>query len=772
MSIPELRYDITEVNDRLIQLIDHWIDNVRSCIDSGDDDYITESAVLYMITGMVNAIEESGDVHSQYNIPPVLKRFLLLIRDSKLQEEKANVRFLLNQVNVLDYKDYKWSLFTNLVAAGVHVKNQVRSLYKLNLSKEDLEWYNEVNTPWTTYRSQFFAIYDQINQIKESYDDLLVLNSRIGEIISLFEENLSHSQKVIELADGSIRSLKKVAVQEYKDVFSLLSDCQLINATVQKYPTIPNNLDVEVERLIGESKEKFSIPVDTVGGQIEVKSLMLRSRLKDWLHIELLPEVYEIWEVVEEVVSIIKSGSENILNRLTLIQKSEEKEHNFQFLKKSVKRINELSTNNIQHTKSQIEYLRHKMLSNLSVIAIMDSSVEFLPSNRGSRIDTASIEESPLVKGMKNVFEAGRVRINRYLDTLLDDHNPSASELLINQLKDTQLNKHNEYNSIFLTKSFSGKSFYVHREEKEAVVANAIELWLKGYRGGLLVTGTRFSGKSTFSSAILTNHKEMPSVKLEAGKELFYNGRNLAPTHNLEEALKFVKKYYADTKTIILIDDLFSWQDQKTNFVTNVKALLKFIDYNHSRYFVITALDRCQLEHFDKNLNISKSFNSLIDVSELKLDEFYRIIDVRHGATHKNMIYGDHQLVLPELFKKYIKMVYRECEANVGDGLRLWALGVYEDDGNVRFSKRNGVELPDFFDENNTILLKAIALNRHTSEYRLRNILGPSFNEKYKDILMRMISIGIIQRDIYNNLVFNESIANQICDKLKSEGYL
>jgi hypothetical protein len=237
--------------------------------------------------------------------------------------------------------------------------------------------------------------------------------------------------------------------------------------------------------------------------------------------------------------------------------------------------------------------------------------------------------------------------------------------------------------------------------------------------------------------------------------------------------LKFLKKYNDNKKTIIFIDDIGGWFTEKISVVSNLNALLEFTDNNYSKFFVLCGIDNSLLYHLGKRLDIKSSFVKTIDLSKANHPEFHKIIEMRHGATHMVIKDKDGNPVTGEIFAKYTKQIYKLAKKNIGDALRLWAHSLVENsDGSMTFLKFNLQELPDFLNDNNSIVIKTILLTKSISEYQLRGILGPVFKTRYRSVLSRLMGIGLIQRNLYQKLEINEDLVNQIADKLNTEGYL
>ena len=59
---------------------------------------------------------------------------------------------------------------------------------------------------------------------------------------------------------------------------------------------------------------------------------------------------------------------------------------------------------------------------------------------------------------------------------------------------------------MFLTEGWISDSFSVPRTEESARIATLVENWRLGFRGGVMLTGKRFAGKTLFGEVISQQH--------------------------------------------------------------------------------------------------------------------------------------------------------------------------------------------------------------------------------------------------------------------------
>ena len=153
-------------------------------------------------------------------------------------------------------------------------------------------------------------------------------------------------------------------------------------------------------------------------------------------------------------------------------------------------------------------------------------------------------------------------------------------------------------------------------------------------------------------------------------------------------------------------------------------------------------------------------------------DEIRQAILIRHGATHKDLVNGDGEKASALDFDKLIKQIYYSSEANIGEALNHWAYSTTASSiDEVKQRNDPFYALPDFLTPDHALLLKTILLERRTNEYRLRKRFGPAFQERYAPLLQRLLSVGLVQRQLDNWLIINEAAVNDVIHLLRNKNY-
>jgi hypothetical protein len=117
--------------------------------------------------------------------------------------------------------------------------------------------------------------------------------------------------------------------------------------------------------------------------------------------------------------------------------------------------------------------------------------------------------------------------------------------------------------------------------------------------------------------------------------------------------------------------------------------------------------------------------------------------------------------------------VHKAAHANIGEALNIWAFSTHAiDEDRVMHHLKTLYELPDVISQESALLLSSVIMAKKTNEYRLRKLFGPAFSEKYRGVLQRLISIGLLRRAADGWLEVTESAANDLGRMLEKKNYL
>lgn len=170
---------------------------------------------------------------------------------------------------------------------------------------------------------------------------------------------------------------------------------------------------------------------------------------------------------------------------------------------------------------------------------------------------------------------------------------------------------------------------------------------------------------------------------------------------------------------------------------------------------------------------MEKVFQAEINLDVMSEEEIRESIMIRHGATHKKLVDDEGALVLPQEFSKMVQRLARMYGGNIGEALNHWSYFTKRrNDQEVSFNPNWTLSMPDFINDENSILIRAVLMNKRTNEYRLRKSLGKAFQSKYKAIVQRLINLGVLVRHGDGLLEVSEGVVNEVAALMDENRYI
>jgi hypothetical protein len=316
------------------------------------------------------------------------------------------------------------------------------------------------------------------------------------------------------------------------------------------------------------------------------------------------------------------------------------------------------------------------------------------------------------------------------------------------------------YDSLFLNKNFIGDLFLVPREEQELALQNCMLQWQNGFNKSILLTGDRLSGKSTFVEYISQKYFAKNTIHIKPNSSITYLGRKFNVERDLKEVLQNIKKNLFDNKTLIVIDDLELWRNEEYSLLSNVRALLSFIETASNGTLVIATTSLPMQQHLDKRLNFSENFSNKINLNKASFNEIHKAILLRHGASQNTITDKFDEPLTKKQIERNVYKLANNLEYNIGEILQAWTFGTtVTNDNNVTYEQKD-FKFYDFFNQTETIILKYVMLYEYINEYMLKGFVSPDQEPEFKTGLKRLINTKILLRN-NNGLLFLNSVVNK-----------
>ena len=715
------------------------------------------------------------------------KAYLLLGRDSLIELTKGMVgqrdgRFEASQVNQLVEEGKKVSMeaihdLTDQLGTGLAELQTVNSKNRRKLAT----WRKQKN-PWPLYQKQFQEIIHQAKAIWDSLGEMSKVADCFSEarklVLALLDDSLQVAARVKKLV-GEAAAVCTELMKENpeKNLGKMASKLEDYEASLD-LPNLLAGFNPKIEECLEKLPEELEFPMGIKGGMVEMRQIYFQRRAQTWLKSEVLPLIYEIWELAEESRTEARMTFINLQNWAIMLSQEikegkdrEVEPSEFIQLATDLGKRLEKSANGMKDLSATV---RQRMDADFHLHLAYARDRNFLPVELQSTIEQLRLNQDKVFESVRNSFNGLVARVRLFVRQVEKEEALSTSEKVIRFLQEREPDPANaQYASIFLTKGFVSTSFNVGREDELEHAQRTIANWRQGYRGSLLLTGQRLCGKSLFGELIATRCFDHRTIRLHPNSLFTVEGRKHETTCDLTQALEQIRRHTLSKPTLIWIDDFENWWDVKNSYLKNAQGLKHFMENQGSKSFVMVAMGNTLRPRLDKLLDWNQLFLAQINLDRMPATDIREAILIRHSATHQKLVNEFGEELSPQEFKKLTQAIYSSSGGNIGEALNTWSYSTrYVGEDAVTNVFKNGYDLPDLLDNDLGILLSTIMMQRRSNESRLRARFGPAFSPKYAMLIRRMLSTGVLLRGIDGWLEVNPVLVNDLGNLLHRKRFL
>ena len=739
----------------------------RAMIEKGD--YYQESS---------QSSERERGLFIHFEWAEKAKAFLVLWRDILFEQQKAHILYLNQQIPEEKILILNQACRESVEAAANELtqlldpKNRPAGFDIRQHDKKIARWKLQQN-PWAILKKQLAAIPKQCQDLLNQHDQLQSTTTQLQQIRQLIEQTLTSCREEVSHI-GDLTSKTEVILEEVLNSTHEIEAENVINrlSRLENEIEMPNYLKAFTETLKAHNNQlpaQLKPAVETQRGMLLVKEINLRRGVNKWMESEIIPVLYEVWELTENVSNGMKLTLATTMDRVGLldteIKDNKSQQTDFSGIREPLRAFKTRAKKWEEEFHEFYSLTQERLDGQFHIGAIYDSMEGFLAFRPQKRVGQLIINQWPAFIRLKNWGRKQLKVIRRFIQTVEQEESLSISEKIVRLIQNRKYDETNShYTSIFLTKGHIGESFMVGRDQELNHIQTLIDNWLDGYRGAVLVSGERFSGKTLFCESVANRYFPNNTIRLNPNETIrIPGGRSMEATYEIQKALAFIRKYSLNTRPLILIEDLELWTDVQTPLIRNVRFLQKHIDSYSSQQFFIVSTGNVLKQHLSQYLNLNHIFQAEINMDRMTVGEIREAILVRHGATQKTLVDNKGREMTRQQIRKLTDNIFKTSRGNVGEALNQWAFSTYKiDDDNVIHKYQNGFGLPDFISPDTLLVLRALMLEKRTSEYRLRKLFGPAFKDKYGSILQRLIRVGLLTRHLDDRLEINGVIVNDL----------
>ena len=636
------------------------------------------------------------------------------------------------------------------------------------------------HNPWPLYRHQLDELAKQSEQLAEEYDRLEGEQRRFGELRRLLTKAIEATKEVLDRAEQRAHEVTTYITTGDHDPERPGMVAAKLNEYIGEENPLPrlDRFTNAVNAATAQLTEQQRVTVASDEGVLKYKEVNFRRSTDQWLSAEVMPLLYELWEVSQQVGNGLNVALVNVRNRTLLLSNEAKAGHEITFTNSSLAQPFVAFSERTGQRRADYTRLRDRLETlidrELRLTSVYRNEAGFLPLPLQTGINAFTRRQSRWVTDLQAWLAEHVTGLNKLLGDAAREDRLSISERTVRVIRQRSVSPDNAaYTNILMTKGYIGESFLVGRDTETAHLAQLVDSWQLGYRGAVVLTGNRLAGKTLFGESVTNRFFAGNTIRLRPNAPLTVGGRRTKTTGDLATALSFVEKYTVQSRPLVWIDDLELWWDEEFSLAANVRALGDHIDDYSGRIFYLVATTNAVYRHLDHFLDLDRTFQSEINLDSFSLPDMQRAVLIRHGATHKQLVDEQGEPLSETAFGRLVRRAYRATEGNVGDTINRWAYFTERyDEERVYQPTGRRYALPNFLSPDTATLLSTILLEKRTRDYRLRKLFGPAYPERYASILQRLLRIGMVTRNADGSLEVTESVVNEVGRMLDAEAYL
>ncbi len=305
------------------------------------------------------------------------------------------------------------------------------------------------------------------------------------------------------------------------------------------------------------------------------------------------------------------------------------------------------------------------------------------------------------------------------------------------------------YNQIFSSDNVHYKDFCTGREFEFSKLKQAVNYYDRGYKGAIVITGSRYGGKSMVAyitaseyagkdNVFVINPPQGGRVSIKDFRKEFFN------VFQHQDALNGTDFLHSfDKKTAIILEDIEMWWNRLPGSTGVVDEIIKIIEtFGNKILFFITSSNPAY-ELLTKISTIETVVLERVDLKPLKPETIKEAVYLRHDTTGIKFKYegkSQDMLTLPQEADIFVKL-YELSAGNPGLALYYWLSSIRSVGDNeieIKMPEKPYMRLFDSLGKEHLFVLWQLVLHKSLSIGVLNKYAGrEDFNvEKVVDFLV------------------------------------
>lgn len=757
-----------------------------------EDEFIDSLGVFASeIAGMTNQIAEAHPVVDgvatdtdyilRYEWPAQQKDLLLLLRDIGINYISCEQQSP-HKMEALQWQNRE-ILRTAINATSTYHQSRLRDLESDTkaLKNQRYDW-SLLNDNWPTIEQQISTINEQISRLASDQAAISSLGTVLGQIKTQIDDYITRSKQVLSGNDDTIHHVAQLidensSTQKYGKIAQSLEQYEEVTSSKPVFAQLSASLDEQLKQL----PSKYNYPIGTHGTEVLVREGAMAKEAKQWLEAEAYPLIYEIDDIMRAADNDRNMAVINLRNRANLLAKriedGELDEQDASLFGGTIDTYRGKSTLHQGELEVICTELKQRVAKATDIHRFYSKEATLFDVSIESSIKQIGLRQNQLYQQAREWITRRLSALTDLISNIEDENTLSLAEKVsrkIQQLDNPQRSR--SYANIFLTKGYIGQSFVVGRDAEIERINATHKAWQDGFRGTVLLSGHRKSGRTLMAQMVSTTLFAKKTVRLVPGMTFTVAGRSHHCTHDLKVALAHIVKYGLQEELCVVLDNIELWHNDQTTLLTNMRSLLKTMDSCSDKLFFVVTTTHWVSNFLQQHLRWRAAYQLIINLDSLKSDDVAEAIAVRHSATHKVLIDPQtKEKVSAYKFRKRCSRLHKRSGGIIGETLNLWANTIYdlpnsEEEVHQLIEKHH--QLPNIVDTTTGPVLTALMMYRKINEYQLNKLMGRGFNERYRPIIKRFSQMGLLKRKVDGRLNIHSLLVNDIAKQLDNEQWL
>ena len=336
------------------------------------------------------------------------------------------------------------------------------------------------------------------------------------------------------------------------------------------------------------------------------------------------------------------------------------------------------------------------------------------------------------------------------------------------------------YTSLFSGSTAINNDLWVGRGKELVEAESIVNRFKAGYSGGLLITGNRNEGKTSFSKYIAQKYfagYTVHSIRAPKGGSSSKADFEMALQKALNvssESTKFLNS--SPGKRVIIMSDIELWWDRHENGGGVISDIKKLIENFGSEIFFMVNCGVTAYKLINRLYKLDSYFMGHIHCEPFDARELKEMIITRHRTGGLKLFYnGKYEDSLSEwsyarLFNKYFYL----SRGNPGYASLLWLSNITKVAGKTIYIKSPSVPTLDHLkdiSEDIWMIILQLALHRRTTIERLAKVLRVSEEDTMK-LIVPLQRAGLVEERFPEVFAINAYLEPFLMEKLQEKGFI